>query len=224
MNVSEGSGYCNQKADHRESTSDYDRAEKVLQPQTYPAYGPALPKAQLLKKQADALGLDQYYKLVPQTTRFKDGPNSTGVQMNASCLTGQDCTGINDGSKNSTLVTYVADAWNWGTEMFCDCEVEYITTAPGPDNGYLVHFSWHGSGRDRFQDQVHKNPLWVHARECVFLGAGSIGTTEILLRSKEMGLKMSESVGENISDNGDIISVGYAYRLPSLDIVCGLGD
>lgn len=38
--------------------------------------------------------------------------------MQASALTGMDSTGVNDGSKSSTLVTYLSDAWNWGAEVY----------------------------------------------------------------------------------------------------------
>ena len=89
----------------------------MLQPVPYPQEFPPLHKLTMLQKQADALGLgDQFYR-VPQTTRFESGPNSTGVEMQASALTGQDTTGVNDGSKSSTLVNYLSDAWNWGAEM-----------------------------------------------------------------------------------------------------------
>ena len=50
--------------------------------------------------------------------------------------------------------------------------------------------------------------MWVHAKKFVFLGAGALGSTEILLRSKEMGLKMSKKVGENMSGNGDMLAFG----------------
>jgi hypothetical protein len=51
--------------------------------------------------------------------------------------------------------------------------------------------------------------MWVHAKKAVFLGAGSIGTTEILLRSKKLGLSMSDKVGINMSGNGDMLAFGY---------------
>lgn len=97
--------------------SDYDRAESVLEPTPYPDNFPALPKLTLLQKQAEALGLGNKFYRVPQTTKFENGPNSTGVEMQASALTGMDSTGVNDGSKSSTLVNYLSDAWNWGAEM-----------------------------------------------------------------------------------------------------------
>ncbi|TVY17726.1 Cholesterol oxidase [Lachnellula arida] len=185
----------------------YKRAASVLQPEPYPKNWPELPKLKMLEKQAKALGLEEKFRRVPQTTRFRDGPNSTGVEMFTSQLTGMDSTGINDGSKSSTLVNYLSDAWNWGAEMFCECEVRYITKHP--EEGYLVFYAWHGSKRGAFPTNLYEDLMWVHAKKCVFLGAGSIGTTEILLRSKNLGLPMSDRVGQGMSGNGDILAFGY---------------
>lgn len=161
----------------------------------------------MLQKQAEALGYGDRFMKVRQTTRFRDGPNGVGVEMSASELTGQDVTGVNDGSKNSTLVTYIADAWNWGAEMFCECEVRYIQKLP-ENKGYLVFYAWHGRNRGAFKANLHGDLMWVHAKKAVFLGAGSIASTEILLRSKAMGLETSTEVGQNMSGNGDILAFG----------------
>ncbi|KAK4142292.1 cholesterol oxidase [Dichotomopilus funicola] len=186
----------------------YEKAAEVLDPQEYPAEWPELPKAKLLQKQAELMGLGDKFKRVRQTTRFINGPNSMGVEMSPSSLTGQDSTGVNDGSKNSTLVTYVADAWNWGAELFCECEVRYIEKAE-KDDGYRVFFAWHGRNRGLFKANLHGDLMWVHAKKAVFLGAGAIASTEILLRSKAMGLDMSDLVGHNMSGNGDMLAFGY---------------
>lgn len=186
----------------------YKRAAKVLQPETYPEDWPELPKLTMLERQAKALGMEEKFKRVPQTTRFKEGPNSSGVEMYPSQRTGMDSTGVNDGSKSSTLVNYLSDAWNWGAEMFCECEVRYIKKHP-EEEGYLVFFAWHGSRRGAFKTNLYEDLMWVHARKCVFLGAGSIGTTEILLRSKKLGLEMSDRIGQGMSGNGDMLAFGY---------------
>ncbi|KAI0011059.1 glucose-methanol-choline oxidoreductase [Xylariaceae sp. FL0662B] len=186
----------------------YQKAAAVLEPEPYPEEWPKLPKLDLLKEQACHLNMTESFRRVKQTTRFRNGPNSCGVEMSPSTLTGQDLTGLNDGSKNTTLVTYLADAWNWGADMFCECEVRYITKAPEHE-GYIVYFAWHGRNRGHFKANLHGDLMWVHARKAVFLGAGAIGTTEILLRSKEMGLEMSDKVGQNMSGNGDIWGFGY---------------
>ena len=186
----------------------YKRAANVLQPKPYPDDWPELPKLTTLEKQAYALGWEDNFYRPPQTTRFEGGPNSTGVEMYPSALTGQDSTGVNDGSKSSTLVNYLSDAWNWGAEMFCRCEVRYIKKHP-EEEGYLIFFAWHGSKRGAFRDNLYEDLMWVHAKKAVFLGAGSIGTTEILLRSKKLGLSMSDKVGINMSGNGDMLAFGY---------------
>ncbi|KAI1214631.1 FAD/NAD(P)-binding domain-containing protein [Annulohypoxylon truncatum] len=187
----------------------YEKAAKVLQPEPYPEDWPKLPKLELLKRQAKYLSMEEKFRRVRQTTRFVNGPNSCGVEMYPSAMTGQDCTGLNDGSKNTTLVTYLADAWNWGADMFCEAEVRYITKAPEPQEGYIVYFAWHGRNRGHFKANLHGDLMWVHAKRAVFLGAGAIGSTEILLRSKNMGLDLSEKVGENMSGNGDMLGFGY---------------
>ncbi|KAI0490889.1 glucose-methanol-choline oxidoreductase [Xylaria cf. heliscus] len=186
----------------------YKKASDVLEPEEYPRDWPKLPKLDLLEKQAEYLNMSEKFSRVKQTTRFRNGPNSCGVEMSASASTGQDATGLNDGSKTTTLVTYLADAWNWGADMFCESEVRYITKSPNGD-GYLVYFAWHGGNRGHFKANLHDDLMWIHAKEAVFLGAGAIGTTEILLRSKQMGLKMSDKVGQNMSGNGDMLAFGY---------------
>ncbi|KAK2609820.1 hypothetical protein N8I77_003299 [Diaporthe amygdali] len=193
---------------HENWTRYYERARSILEPKPYPEEFPKLAKLETLEKQAKLAGMSERFYRVPQTTRFEDGENSTGVYMRASTLTGQDTTGLNDGSKSTTLVNYLSDAWNWGAEMFCECEVRYVTKAPNRP-GYMVHFAWHGGKRANFTDIFYEDLMWVHAKELVFFGAGSIGTTEILLRSKNMGLDMSPNVGHGMSGNGDILAFGY---------------
>ena len=125
---------------------------------------------------------------------------------------------VNDGSKSSTLVNYLSDAWNWGAEMFCQCEVRFIKKAPDGE-GYIIYFAWHGNQRGAFKKNIYEDLMWVHARKYVFLGAGSLGTTEILLRSKQMGLKMSDTVGTGMSGNGDILAFGFVFILYCRTIV-----
>jgi hypothetical protein len=185
----------------------YQKVREVLEPEQYPEDWPRLPKVELLRKQAEFLGWGQRWHKTFQTTRFRNGVNSCGVEMSPSALTGQDATGVNDGSKTTTLVTYLADAWNWGAEMFCECEVRYVEKAPGRE-GYIVYFAWHGRNRGHFKANLHGDLMWVHAKKAVFLGAGAIGTTEILLRSKAMGLAMSNRVGQEMSGNGDMLAFG----------------
>jgi hypothetical protein len=147
------------------TSKDYDRAARMLQPTPYPSTYPTLKKLELLEKQAKILGQLKNFSRPPQTTSFHNGLNTAGVEMKMSTGSGQDCTGINDRSKNSVLVTYLADAWNWGTEIFCSCEVRYIEE-DRERGGYIVFFAWLGNGRERFEDDVMSKLMWVRAVCC----------------------------------------------------------
>ena len=50
--------------------------------------------------------------------------------------------------------------------------------------------------------------------DMVVLAAGTLGSTEILLRSREQGLQVSDRLGESFSANGDIIAFGYGAKVP----------
>ncbi|KAF2771554.1 FAD/NAD(P)-binding domain-containing protein [Teratosphaeria nubilosa] len=174
----------------------YRHAEDVLEPTTCPADGIA--KFSTLQKQAGAAGLLGRFGKVPLTTSFQDRKTSAGVQVKASSLNGKDCLGQNDGSKISTLVTYLADAWCHGADIFCSTKVEYV--APSPAGGYTIYF--------RDASKTGDELSWVHAKRFVFLGAGPVGTTEILLRSKAHGLSMSDGIGTGMSANGCTLAFG----------------
>lgn len=67
----------------------------------------------------------------------------------------------------------------------------------------------HGAGRGAFAGNIYDDLMWVYAKKLVFLGAGTLGTTEILLRSRQLGLETSARVGVGLSGNGDMLSFGY---------------
>lgn len=90
----------------------------MLQPDKYPEDLPPIQKQLVLQQQADAVGLGKQFTTVRQTVAFRDKTNAAGVHLNASELTGQDSVGLNDGSKNTVLATYLADAFNFGAEMY----------------------------------------------------------------------------------------------------------
>ena len=62
--------------------------------------------------------------------------------------------------------------------------------------------------------------MFVRASQ-VILGAGSLGSTEILLRSKEKGLSVSGRLGERFTGNGDVL--GFAYNCEEKINGIGLG-
>jgi hypothetical protein len=67
--------------------------------------------------------------------------------MSVTTPAGQEITGVNDGSRNSTLVADITDAWTWGAEMFCKCEVRLTEKVQDDRGGYLVYFAWHATAK-----------------------------------------------------------------------------
>jgi hypothetical protein len=89
----------------------------MLHPESYPEDLPRIQKQTALEQQAKAAGVGECFTPVRQTVAFRDKTNAAGVHLNASKLTGQDSIGLNDGSKNTVLATYLKDASNFGAEM-----------------------------------------------------------------------------------------------------------
>jgi choline dehydrogenase-like flavoprotein len=108
------------------------------------------------------------------------------------------------GQKCNAIILRKADSFR-----FCGCEVRYVSPCNHGNNKWTVHFAWHGDKRDKFKKEMYTNLMWVQAKEFVFLGAGTLGTTEILLRSRTNGLNLSDRLGTHMSGNGDILAFGY---------------
>ncbi|CAG8629672.1 22040_t:CDS:2, partial [Gigaspora margarita] len=114
--------------DFDKKLSRYEHAKEMLEPIPYPDDYPELPKLRTLEEQAKRLGPEFHknFSRPPITVTFEDRINNAGVWQRKSTLTGNDSTGINDGSKNSTLMNYLPDAWNHGCEIFCKIDVKSI--------------------------------------------------------------------------------------------------
>jgi cholesterol oxidase len=67
-----------------------------------------------------------------------------------------------------------------------------------------VHFQPLGVGREKFGA-----PDLFVAADIVILGAGALGSTEILLRSAQQGLPLSPITGQRFTGNGDVLGFGY---------------
>lgn len=166
----------------------YDRARLWLGSNPYPdpdseagSPYPRLNKLEALKTSAKALRPPFYRP--PINVTFKDGRNHAGVHQNA-CVSCGDCvSGCNYGAKNTTLMNYLPDAHQHGAEIFTCAEVQYLEQA---GSGWKVHI-------ENLQEPTA--PPLIVAADLVILAAGTLGSTEILLRSREKGLPISGRVG-----------------------------
>jgi len=180
----------------------YDLARAMLGSTPYPRDFPELHKLAALE--ASAKGLGKPFFRPPINVTFKAGPNAAGVQQAACTLCGDCVTGCNYGAKNTTLMNYLPDAANHGAQIFTGAKVLWVERA-GDRWKVIVEDPVDGapaSGRQALVREV--------LAETVILAAGTLGSTEILLRSREKGLTTSRTLGLGFSGNGD--TLGFAYN------------
>ena len=182
----------------------YDRAEEMLKPVPYPDHLPHLAKTAALKKSANAMG-ENFFR-PPINVTFQDGVNHVGVHQQACTLCGDCVSGCNYSAKNTILMNYLPDAFNHGAEIFTQVSVRSLEKQK---NRWVVHYQVLEVGREKFNAPT----LFVTA-DIVILAAGSLGSTEILLRSKAQGLSLSNKLGVNFSGNGDVWGFGYNNDQP----------
>ncbi|MEP6716522.1 MAG: GMC oxidoreductase [Terriglobia bacterium] len=180
----------------------YAHAAKVLNPQPVPASYPALPKLEAHKVSGESMNANWYR--TPLYVTFEDPPNGVnafGVPQSA-CIGCGDCvSGCNFHAKNTTLMNYLPDAVNFGAEIYTGAGVRYVAR---DGDRWRIYYQPQGVGRQKFGAP----DLFVTA-DIVILGAGALGSTEILLRSAANGLPLSTKTGANFTGNGDVLGFGY---------------
>jgi cholesterol oxidase len=178
----------------------FGHAMQMLRPVQFPGHGPLLNK--LIAHEKCAREMQQPFSRVPINVTFDDHTNHVGVEQHACTLCGDCVTGCNVGAKNTTLMNYLPDAWNHGAHIFTGARVRYVARQ---GDSWAVHFDTAGGGRETFNVTM----MSVSA-DVVVLAAGTLGSTEILLRSRARGLSLSSALGTRFSGNGDVL--GFAYH------------
>ncbi len=190
------------------------RAWDMLKPNPYPegknGY-PILKKTEAMRKSAEQMA--EPFRLLDINVTFEDKLNHVGIHQ-SKCTNCGDCvTGCNISAKNTTAMNYLPDAFNHGTDIFVEMNVRYVENRNGE---WLVYFHPVGIGRENFDA-----PLMFVRADKVILSAGALGSTEILMRSRERGLKLSDRLGKRFTGNGDVLGFGYNNDDPIQGI--GLG-
>lgn len=132
---------------------------------------------------------------------YKEDPFGRGGPPQIGCtLCGECIIGCNNHSKNTVDLNYLALAQKHGAEVYSQHIVKHIE--PSPD-GYVVHF-----------ENLKWNSKSSLVAKKVILSAGSLGSTELLLRCK-YGYRrrnirivptlplLSDKLGQYFSGNGD---------------------
>ena len=181
----------------------FTRARNMLRPVPYPNSVP-LPKLQALETAGRALGRSA--ERPPINVTFERQVNHAGVEQPACTLCGDCCSGCNVGAKNTVQVTYLADAWHHGAEIFCGLMVDHVRRDRA---GWRVMLEAVSHERDKLGAGLQSISAGI-----VVLAAGTLGSTEILLRSREHGLAVSDRLGERFTGNGDVLAFAYNNDVP----------
>ena len=136
---------------------------------------------------------------------FDDTINAAGILQSACTRCGDCCAGCNVGAKNTVALTYLPDAVAHGAEVYAELTVSHVSRE---NNAWRVNFR-----TDPKATTDDNHPPSVTADQ-VILAAGTLGSSEILLRSRDSGLSLSDKIGEGFSANGDIIAFGYGATEP----------
>jgi len=173
----------------------------------------------------------------PLAVTFKAGPNAFGIEQKA-CIECGDCvTGCNHWAKNTLTMNYLPDAVAHGAQAFTGATVVAIdprnaaqrnswrrrrgVPEEASDAGWKHVYLRRTEDVFRYQrdptvdaattvpDAVEVTSLPCLSAHIVVLAGGAVGSTEVLLRSKDLlDLRLSPALGMGFSANGD--GLGFA--------------
>ena len=181
------------------------RAEAMLGVAPVP-HPERFPKFAGMRRAAGAAGCP--VQLPSMTISHSPGPNVAGVLQYACRYCGDCWSGCNAGAKNTVGITYIADAVDHGAAVFCESRAESISKT---ESGWeiVVRDLSKAGGRRRITARI------------VVLAAGTLGTTELLLRAQRRGLELSTRLGEKFSANGDDLAFATELDEPVNAVAMG---
>jgi cholesterol oxidase len=187
----------------------YDGVERMLRPTPYPidsvAYADT-PKTHAFFDAARQAGLQPFLPPIAVTFSpdgeeaiagepIKEGhPNLHGRTRTTCRMCGECDVGCNFGSKNTLDYTYLSAAQRIGVEIWTGCEA--VAIEPRAGGGYAVTYLVHG------EDSTDERRV---SADRVIVSAGTLGTTNLLLRSRERLPGLSATLGTRFSGNGDLL-------------------
>jgi len=190
----------------------YRRAENTLGVRHHPN-GLRLLKVQALQKRGGELGKN--VELLNIAVNFdNEGPVFTRdnkTVMQRPCINCGDCmTGCNVGAKNTVYMNYLPLAKLGGAHIFTQTTVHNVEKS---NEGWAVNVTHH---KNRFTSE----DATLSAKNVV-LAAGTLGSTEILLRSQAKGLSLAPGIGSRFGGNGDFFGAAYNSNQITNDVGWG---
>lgn len=205
---------------HAELAPSYQKAREMLAVRRIPR-NQRTPRTRLLQEGATALGMSSHFDDAPLAVSFDENysPNHAGAidpkattafinrqgQWQGTCVHLGNCDiGCDVRAKNTLDLNYLASAEQSGAQI----RPLHLVRSIAPEGlGYRVHFDRVESGETVPGSEWGRN---------VILAAGSLGSTEILLRSRDQYRSLpnlSAFLGRNWSANGNFLTPAI-YKQP----------
>jgi cholesterol oxidase len=219
-----GKGYERWPIDRAMLEPHYAAVEKMLDAQPYPfdaAPYDQTPKTIAMRDAAKTLGLDwQLPNLAvsfrspgedptPGVPLHEERPNLHARPRQTCRLCGECDAGCNYGAKNTLDYTYLSRAKDCGAELRTLSEVRSLEPLDGPGggtSGYQVTYVTHQLSDDRTPVPLSQLQTTTVKARRVVLGAGTFGTTYLLLRNRSALPRLSAALGTRFSGNGDLLT------------------
>lgn len=161
----------------------------------------------LLENQKSESGNSKSFREAAITVAMSEQLTSGGVRLNACKLCGDCATGCNYGAKESLDTNLLVSAFVAGAKLYCGATV--LRIEPTDFNGWRVLVT-HTDVSRRLAEGAAR---WITTSKLI-LAAGTLGTSEILLRSQQHcpdKLRFSTQLGKRFSANGDNLTLGYDH-------------
>ena len=198
----------------------YDRVWEMQQPQRYPY--DTTPKTRAVEAAARTIGLaaERPELAVLFAPAAGDdavpgapvpGDNLHHLPRTTCRLSGECNVGCNYGAKNTLDYTYLSAAQQKGATIRTGCEVRTIEPIEGGKQGFDIGYRQHllgprRDGQDPSLLDPSEEPFRTVRSSVVVLGAGSIGSTRLLLANRTALPGLSAALGTRVSANGDAIA------------------
>lgn len=180
----------------------------------------ATPKIRSRRMAAERVSSDpRFFDLSPLTVSYdyrhldQQARNRQGM-IQRPCTNCGDCiTGCNVGAKNTLNYNYLPIAkWN-GTEMYTQVTVDSIEKRQGY---YRINLTY----IDDSNHEITHHKVSINSK-IVVLGAGSPGSSKVLMNSQNETFEFSPSLGQNWSANGD--AIGFVLNTGQPSHIAGHG-
>jgi cholesterol oxidase len=194
----------------------YDNVEKIIPLQRFPTeHEPyaSTPKTLAFKEAAEKVGIEWYHPKLAVTfgnegrdpvpgERIEEPLRNLHDRDRTTCQMSGECdVGCNYGAKNTLDYTYLTHAKHAGAEIRTLCDVRSFEPVDG--GGYRVNF------RDLSDDPALPVPVTLTCDHLI-LSAGTLGTTELLLRNRGAFPRLSRKLGTRFSGNGDLLTLALS--------------